>query len=161
MQDINPQDIESIEVVKGAAAASTYGSRAQNGVIQITTKSGATAQQGTRFNVRVETGIQDIQGAYPFAQRHWLTMDENQQNFCVRVTNQPACSRVVDLYDYTRYVNDIDDVQARQPNNFENDAGIGLAMNKPGLRGTFQVSQWPVRYDPVAAATTANLYSNN
>jgi TonB-linked SusC/RagA family outer membrane protein len=161
MNDINPQDIESIEVVKGAAAASTYGSRAQNGVIQITTKSGATAQQGARFNVRSETGVQDIQGAYPFARRHWLTMDETQDHFCVRVTNQPACSRVVDLYDYTAFVNDVDDVQARQPFNFENDAGIGLAMNKPGLRGTFQVAQWPVRFDPVASATTANLYSNN
>jgi TonB-linked SusC/RagA family outer membrane protein len=161
MNDINPQDIESIEVVKGAAAASTYGSRAQNGVIQITTKSGATAGQGARFNVRSETGIQDIQGAYPFSRRHWLTMDENQENFCIRVSNQPACSRTVDLYDYTHYVNNVDDVQARQPFNFENDAGIGLAMNKPGLRGTFQVAQWPVRFDPVAAATTANLYSNN
>ena len=29
------------------------------------------------------------------------------------------------------------------------------------LRGTFQVNQWPVRYNPVNAATTANLYSNN
>jgi TonB-linked SusC/RagA family outer membrane protein len=161
LNDINPQDIESIEVVKGAAAASTYGSRAQNGVIQITTKSGATASQGARFNVRSETGIQDIQGKYPFAQRHWLTMDERQQNFCIRVTNQPACSRVVDLQDYTLFVNDVDDVQARNPFNFENDAGIGLAMNKPGLRGTFQVAQWPVRFDPVRTATTSNLYSNN
>ncbi len=38
--DINPQDIESIEVVKGAAASSLYGSRAGNGVIQVTTRSG-------------------------------------------------------------------------------------------------------------------------
>lgn len=161
MNDINPQDIESIEVVKGAAAASTYGSRAQNGVIQITTKSGSTAGQGARFSVRSETGVQDIQGAYPFSQRHWLTMDENRQNFCILVSSMPACSRTVDLYDYTYYVNDIDDVQARLPANFQNDAGIGLALNKPGLRGTFQVDQWPVRFNPVAAATTANLYSNN
>jgi TonB-linked SusC/RagA family outer membrane protein len=161
MNDINPQDIESIEVVKGAAAASTYGSRAQNGVIQITTKSGATAQQGARFNVRSETGVQDIQGKYPFSQRHWLTMDETQENFCIRVSNQPACSRTVNLYDYTMYVNDVDDVQARSPFGFENDAGIGRALSKPGLRGTFQINQWPVRFDPVNSATTANLYSNN
>jgi TonB-dependent SusC/RagA subfamily outer membrane receptor len=37
LQDLNPQDIESVEVVKGAAASSTYGSRAGGGVIQITT----------------------------------------------------------------------------------------------------------------------------
>src|SRR4029453_15077684 len=96
MQDINPQDIESIEVVKGAAASSTYGARAQNGVIQITTKSGETPGQGARFNVRSERGLQDIQGGYPFANRHWMVMDETNQNFCVVVTNQPTCSRVVD-----------------------------------------------------------------
>ena len=38
--DINPQDIESIEVLKGAAAAAIYGSQAANGVILITTKKG-------------------------------------------------------------------------------------------------------------------------
>lgn len=162
MNDINPQDIESIEVVKGAAAASTYGSRAQNGVIQITTKSGATAGQGARFNVRSETGIQDIQSAYPFSQRHWLVMDEQRNNFCVRVSNQPACSRVVDIEDYSLFVNDNgDQVQAELPFNFERDAGIGLALSKPYLKGTFQVDQWPVRYNPIASATTAGLYSNN
>jgi TonB-dependent SusC/RagA subfamily outer membrane receptor len=162
MNDINPQDIESIEVVKGAAASSSFGSRAQNGVIAITTKSGATASQGARFNVRSETGIQDIQSAYPFARRHWIAMDETQQNFCIQVSNQPACSRVVDFEDYALYVNDNgDDVQARLPFNFERDAGIGRSMPKPQLRGTFQVDQWPVRYNPIAAATTANLYNNN
>ncbi|HUP51966.1 MAG TPA: TonB-dependent receptor plug domain-containing protein, partial [Longimicrobiales bacterium] len=38
--DINPNDIESIEILKGAAAAAIYGSRAANGVIMITTKRG-------------------------------------------------------------------------------------------------------------------------
>jgi TonB-dependent SusC/RagA subfamily outer membrane receptor len=162
MNDINPQDIESIEVVKGAAASSTYGARAQNGVIQITTKSGASAGQGARFNVRSETGLQDIQGAYPFSQRHWLVMDEGMNNFCIGVTNQPACSRVVDFEEHALYVNDNgDDVQARSPALFERDAGIAISLAKPLLRGTFQVNQWPVRYNPVNAATTANLYSNN
>ena len=162
MSDINPQDIESIEVVKGAAASSTYGARAQNGVIQITTKSGATAGQGARFNVRSETGVQDIQGSYPFSQRHWLVMDEQEQNFCVKVSNQPACSRVVDFEEHSLYLNDNgDDVQARQPFNFERDGSIALALPKQYLRGTFAINQWPVRYNPIAAATTANLYSNN
>ena len=38
--DLNPEDIESIEILKGAAAAAMYGSRAANGVILITTTSG-------------------------------------------------------------------------------------------------------------------------
>src|ERR1044071_6343366 len=56
ISEIDPNDIENIEVVKGAAAASTFGSRAQNGVIQITTKSARNASQGAKFNLRSEYG---------------------------------------------------------------------------------------------------------
>jgi TonB-linked SusC/RagA family outer membrane protein len=47
-QDINPDDIESISVLKGANAAALYGSRAANGAIIVTTKKGTT---GNRANV--------------------------------------------------------------------------------------------------------------
>ena len=40
LMDINPEDIESMSVLKGPAAAALYGSRAANGVILITTKKG-------------------------------------------------------------------------------------------------------------------------
>lgn len=46
VSDINPGDIESITVLKGASAAALYGSRAGNGVILITTKSGKRGQKG-------------------------------------------------------------------------------------------------------------------
>ena len=74
--DINPEDIESIEVVKGAAGASIYGSRAQNGVISIKTKRARDAAPGLRIEARQETGIDDIQGSYPFPTRHIMMMDE-------------------------------------------------------------------------------------
>ncbi|MCL2027392.1 MAG: SusC/RagA family TonB-linked outer membrane protein [Bacteroidales bacterium] len=45
MNDINPNDVESITVLKGAAAAALYGSRAANGVILITTKSGQARER--------------------------------------------------------------------------------------------------------------------
>ncbi len=44
--DIDPNNIESVSVLKGAAAAALYGSRATNGVILITTKSGSKANKG-------------------------------------------------------------------------------------------------------------------
>ena len=44
LNDINPEDIESIEIVKGPAAATLYGADASAGVIQIRTKRGATGQ---------------------------------------------------------------------------------------------------------------------
>jgi TonB-dependent SusC/RagA subfamily outer membrane receptor len=40
MPDLDPDDIESVEVIKGDAAARLYGDRGANGVIQITTKEG-------------------------------------------------------------------------------------------------------------------------
>lgn len=49
--DINPDDIESISILKGASAAALYGSRAANGVVLITTKSGkGTTGIGVSFN---------------------------------------------------------------------------------------------------------------
>jgi len=44
LADLNPEDIERIEVVKGAAAAALYGSRANNGVVQIFTKQGKSGK---------------------------------------------------------------------------------------------------------------------
>ncbi|PRX54234.1 SusC/RagA family TonB-linked outer membrane protein [Flagellimonas meridianipacifica] len=53
--DLNPNDIERIEIIKGAAAAAIYGSRASNGVVQIFTKKGRTGEPKFNFstNVRV------------------------------------------------------------------------------------------------------------
>jgi TonB-linked SusC/RagA family outer membrane protein len=50
MVDINPADIERIEVLNGAAAAATYGSRANAGVIQIFTKRGKTGAAKVSFS---------------------------------------------------------------------------------------------------------------
>ena len=44
IQDINPDDIENISVLKGASASALYGSRAANGVVMITTKKGSKSQ---------------------------------------------------------------------------------------------------------------------
>lgn len=52
--DINPEDIETINVLKGAAASALYGSRAANGVIMVTTKKG-TARKG--IGVTVSSGV--------------------------------------------------------------------------------------------------------
>ena len=53
--DINPQDIESVSVLKGAAASALYGARAANGVILITTKKGKKGKKG--IGVTVSTGL--------------------------------------------------------------------------------------------------------
>lgn len=53
--DINPHDIERIEVVKGAAAAALYGSRANNGVVQIFTKRGLPGRLKVTYSSKFTT----------------------------------------------------------------------------------------------------------
>lgn len=55
VMDINPEDIESLSVLKGAAAAALYGSRAADGVIIITTKKGAEGKVTVNVNSKVST----------------------------------------------------------------------------------------------------------
>jgi TonB-dependent starch-binding outer membrane protein SusC len=56
---MNPDDIESIEVIKGPAATTLYGADAAAGVIQIITKKGQFGQQGIRWEGQVEYGTID------------------------------------------------------------------------------------------------------
>jgi len=53
MADINPNDIEKIDIIPGASAAAIYGSRASNGVVLITTKSGKTGKLKIDFSTSI------------------------------------------------------------------------------------------------------------
>lgn len=70
LNDINPDDIKSINVLKGPAAAALYGSRASNGAIVITTKSGKRLNGATQVTVTHSTNFQtpsnlaDLQNLY-------------------------------------------------------------------------------------------------
>jgi len=55
LDDINPDDIESIEIIKGPAAATLYGTEASNGVIQIITKRGSVGSP--QFDLTVRGGV--------------------------------------------------------------------------------------------------------
>ena len=55
LNDISPEDIESIEVIKGPAAATLYGTEASNGVIQIITKRGQSGKTQFSFTTRQGT----------------------------------------------------------------------------------------------------------
>jgi TonB-linked SusC/RagA family outer membrane protein len=80
--DIDALDIETIEVVKGAAAASLYGSRAAAGVVQITTQRGRQFADGqVRYQVRSNYGVSDLPGSFPILQRHYYEMTPDGQFF--------------------------------------------------------------------------------
>lgn len=65
LSDINPNDIESIEVLKDAASAAIYGSRASNGVILVTTKKGSLTKK-PRITLETTTAYQGFERFYDF-----------------------------------------------------------------------------------------------
>ncbi len=67
--DINPEEIESMEVVKGPSAATLYGTDAANGVIVITTKRGTAGRPQWTYYTE-QTAMRE-QGDYPTAYRGW------------------------------------------------------------------------------------------
>ena len=78
--DLEALNIESIEVVKGAAAASLYGSRAQAGVIQIRTRRGDSEAPGpTRVTARTEVGTNQLGGKINWARHHYYVTNPSGQ----------------------------------------------------------------------------------
>ncbi len=71
INDINPDEIESMEVIKGPSAAALYGTAASTGVIIINTKRGRPGP--TRWNVYAEQGLIKDDNDYPDAYRGWRT----------------------------------------------------------------------------------------
>jgi TonB-linked SusC/RagA family outer membrane protein len=65
LSDVNPNDIESIEVLKDAASASIYGSRAGNGVILLTTNKGS--DKGLSIDFNAYGGVQRVANTYDMA----------------------------------------------------------------------------------------------
>jgi TonB-linked SusC/RagA family outer membrane protein len=86
INDLNPNDIESVSVLKGPSAAALYGSRAGNGVVMITTKSGDRGRKG--IGVTVDMGVVFDQ-PYKFHPEQYrftsgltpLTLGENEDIF--------------------------------------------------------------------------------
>lgn len=76
LADINSEDIERVEVIKGAAASSLYGSDAANGVVQIFTKRGANLAEGqTLVTIRNEYGSSVLPRKVPLNTAHEYQVD--------------------------------------------------------------------------------------
>ncbi len=77
--DVDPADVASIEIVKGAAGAALYGSRAQAGVVQITTRSGRYLRAGqTQFVVRTTYQDNSIEHYYGVPMHHQWMMNPDK-----------------------------------------------------------------------------------
>lgn len=109
MHELNPNDIESIQVLKDAASASIYGSRASNGVIIITTKQGKKGK--LRMNLNYYSSFSDyanrleVLNANQFGQVLWQAnindgLDPNQNNLSYQfdwdtVNGEPVLNNVI------------------------------------------------------------------
>ncbi len=80
LADIDPNDIESIDILKDASASAIYGSRASNGVVLVTTKRGRAGR--TNVNIGYFTGISN-----PTMLRQFLNRDQYIELFTEAATN--------------------------------------------------------------------------
>ena len=78
LADLNANDIESIEVVKGAASATAYGSTGANGVVNITTKRGKEGDEGKlNFITRNEFGVSAVEHYVPLSQHNPYELNDD------------------------------------------------------------------------------------
>lgn len=104
LDDINPNDVESITVLRDAAAASIWGARAGNGVIVVTTKSGKTNQP---IKVSWNSNVNIIEAVDPFLPQvisvsDYIDMEQQLfnsgfYNASINNPNKPVLTPVVEL----------------------------------------------------------------
>lgn len=132
--DLNPEDIERIEVLKGGSAAAIYGSKATNGVFIITTKHGQTGKP--QFNISQRFGFDSRSNT--LGSRNFETLDEALSVFT-------DTALVTSVYQQGRTFNFEDELYGRKALGSETDASVsggtdqtkyfvsGLVKNQPGI----------------------------
>ena len=144
LEELGGLDIESVEVVKGAAGGSIYGTTAANGVIVVKTKRGAS-QEGVKFTARTEYGQSDMNSLdYGMPLNHPLQLDETGKRFCVSGSSNIApCSRTVDWMQEVLRINNVNADTVR--------TGYSLQWGQPAVAGgellnVYQAQIWPNKY---------------
>lgn len=98
LDDINPNEIESIEIIKGPSAATLYGTEAANGVIVITTKRGKSGK--TTWNLGLENGRMENTAEFPDLWTLWgrTTANPNVSAPCLlTAVASGACANIDSL----------------------------------------------------------------
>ena len=138
LADINPNDIESIEVLKSTAAAAMYGSQATNGVVLITTKSGKAG--APRFNITQRVGTYESMRLKD--SRQFETLDEVTRSVPQAVTPTPiarqVCTPNCPHYDYQKEMFGRTDLPTRR-SRASRVAPRTRAISCPGSTGSRQV----------------------
>jgi TonB-linked SusC/RagA family outer membrane protein len=162
LPDINPSDIEDVEIVKGAAAAALYGARAGAGVINITTKSGKNALPGVKVGARTEVGSSNLERKFPLAANTDLVLDPSGKLFCTKeVVGGSTCGRYINWDTEVQRINNSGEDFSLPPQQFLGDVGLSSSPTYEQMTGTFMATPWPVLRDPVGQFTTPATYANS
>jgi len=154
LADLNPDDIEHIEIIRGAAAAALYGSRANNGVVQIFTKRGTSGKP--RFTSTTRWGTSQLREQQPF---NFYPFDVNglpitrfnyQDDIFHRAPSWEQDVTVEGGNDQTRYF---------MSGNFANEDGImrSTSSRRTGARVNLQQQLTPT----LVANVTSNYVNTN
>ncbi len=140
LADINSEDIDRIEVIKGAAASSLYGSDAANGVIQIFTKSGRQLSEGrTEITLRNEFGQNSIRRTIPNNTSHAFQLNPDGSFLLSGGNRVPEADGISDN-PYPSLVNQLDQVYS--PGTFmTNYLSIGQRRGNASINASFQNSR--------------------
>jgi len=101
MNNINPNDIESIEVLKDASSAAIYGSRGANGVVIITTKQGKAGR--TKIDVNYEFGVSKVLRTIDMMNAsQWIDFETAARNnsYATALKSNPSLTRESNLTKY-------------------------------------------------------------
>ncbi len=140
LSDLNPQDIETIEVVKGAAASALYGTRGEGGVIQVITKKG---KGFNKLNIVVdnEYGISNVQRTPPTSQLHFYKVNQDGSFVLSSGNNRTLDFKEngfsLNQHRYTKYNDNVNSMLSNNPY-YTNFVSVSTAGEKFNLYGSFQ-----------------------
>ena len=146
LDELGGLDIESVEVVKGAAGASIYGATAANGVIVIKTKRGNN-QDGVKFTARTEYGVSQINSFnYGMPLDTPMQLDESGTRFCIKGAGGVApCSRSVDWMSEIMRINSVNADTTRTTMGIQF-AATSISNSGGEFLNVFEANQWPGKY---------------
>ncbi len=145
LADINSEDIERIEVIKGAAASSLYGSDAANGVVQIFTKRGANNAEGDlAITARNEYGRSSLPNRIPTSAAHAYQVDANGDYLRTDCSNpdKTLCPRIPEADGIAdngyQVVNDHQDAALQTGEFYTNYVSMGKRAGNTNWNASFQ-----------------------
>lgn len=167
---INPNDIESVSILKGASAAALYGSSAGNGVIMITTKSGSKAKKGLGISVTSEIAFSQVYNAPP-VQRKFFQGDEdgtfnpsstNGLGFAVDDKNNNIPVQQWDLVSQSWKTGTLEAIGDKNPVTAFLETGV-MATNNVSITGNYDKGSYRFNYGNVTSKLVIpyNQYKRN